>query len=88
MLTDKSMLAGIELLCFNLSPERWQEVYMGQPHSQISRPLEEEEEEIPITDIEELDAYYRNLERQRVMHGGSVPDPNYGVPEPQWGEWQ
>lgn len=70
-LDDKK--AELEHQCFNLFPERWGALYReqmlpGVPNAITSSPADE----IPVTDPNDLDAWYENLERQRRISGADA----------------
>lgn len=72
----------VELMTFNLNYERWYQLYfpnsvaaLGSSEGSEGGTLAEEEVEIPITDIDELDAFYESREKTKWMSVGDIPDP-------------
>jgi hypothetical protein len=78
----EKMRDELEVQCFNLSFERWEQLYRGTPDSVFTKPAAEDDE-IPVTDIDELNRWYDQVAASRTMTGAHQP------PQPQgWGEWQ
>lgn len=73
--------ADLEIQCFNLFPERWKSIYWNTAESVLAPPSHEDG--IPVTDIDELDAWYSSLQEARQMSGADLP----GATE-RWGDWQ
>lgn len=71
-----------ELMTFNLNYERWYEIYFpktaaalaASPDESFGGTLAEKEIEIPVTEIDELDAFYETREQTKWMSGGDLPD--------------
>lgn len=55
----------LKLQTLNLMPDRYKQLY-DQPHS-VS--IFGDDPEIPITDPDQLNKYFENLERPRMMNG-------------------
>lgn len=70
-LDDKK--AELEHQCFNLFPERWGTLYRDQLLPGVAgATTSTEADEIPVTDPNDLDAWYENLERQRRISGADA----------------
>ena len=70
--------AELEHQCYNLFPERWGNLYREQMLPGL--PGSPEEEEIPVTDPSDLDAWYENLDRQRRISGADIaPHENNNI---------
>jgi len=71
------MNAELEHQCFNLFPERWGALYREQMLPGVAGPkgvsVSSAADEIPVTDPDELDSWYENLERQRRISGADTP---------------
>jgi hypothetical protein len=71
----------VELMTFNLNYQRWYDLYfpksaaaLVESDEKFGGTLVEDEIEIPITDIDELDAFYESRENTRWMSGSEVSD--------------
>jgi hypothetical protein len=71
-----------ELMTFNLNYDRWYQLYfptsvaaLAGSESPGGGRLIGAEEEMPITDIDELDAFYESRETKRWMGSSEIPDP-------------
>jgi len=77
----------LEIQCYNLFPDRWQQLYQGKIISQLAPPPPE----IPVTedDLDEIARWIDNMNAPRMMSGAECPD-DLGAAEPraEWGEWQ
>ena len=71
-LDDKK--AELEHQCFNLFPERWGTLYREQMLPGVPNAISTSSpaDEIPVTDPNDLDAWYENLERQRRISGADA----------------
>lgn len=72
----------VELMTFNLNYDRWYQLYFPTSVASLVGPddsgggrIVEAEEEIPITDVDELDAFYESRESKRWMGSSDIPDP-------------
>lgn len=74
----------VELMTFNLNYERWYDLYFPKDAAALidsseygggTGTLAEEEIEVPVTEIDELDAFYENRESTRWMTGADLSDP-------------
>lgn len=69
-----------ELMTFNLNYERWYDLYFPKDVAALASgesfggTVAEEEIEIPVTDIDELDAFFEGRENTKWMTGADVPD--------------
>lgn len=76
--------ALVELQCFRMFPERWAESYLPVTSSQ-------DEEEIPVTDIDELDRWYNSRGTPRAMSGSTLHDfraeTEWPTDEHAWTDW-
>lgn len=83
----------LEIQCFNLAFDRWQELYLHQPHSTLTPAVATEDGDVPVDDIDEVIRFYEQMEHQRSMSGGDLPmqayDPTAGwtSDDSAWGEW-
>ena len=75
----------VELMTFNLNYQRWYDLYfpktaaaLAESSEEFGGTLAEEEVEIPVTDIDELDAFYESRENTRWMSGSDIPDEFLG----------
>lgn len=60
----------LERQCLNLSPDRWRELYeTEEPMTPFGL-----EEEIPVDDLDEIDAWYRDMDSARTMSGADAAD--------------
>lgn len=69
-------MSSLEVQCYNLNLERWQQLYQNQGPDWGQ--AFDGEAELPITDPTDLDSWYANLERPRGMTGAEtarVADP-------------
>lgn len=70
-----------ELMTFNLNYDRWYQLYFPNsvsvlaPSDTGSGLLADENIEVPVTDIDELDAFYEARENKKWMSSGEIPDP-------------
>lgn len=72
----------VELMTFNLNYERWYDIYFPKaaaalatsPEQNFGGTLAEEEIEIPVTEIDELDAFFEAREKKKWMSGSDIPD--------------
>ena len=91
---NESMRDHLEIQCFNLFFDRWKEVYSGRSDSILDRPEADEEGE-PVLDLDEIEAFYSNLDRTRIMSGAEAMDTSpwdfeaQGLPpaDAEWGDW-
>lgn len=68
--------AELEQQCFHLFPDRWRDLYYTQFFHQDS--IFGDEEEIPVTNIDELDQFMAQLEQKRFMTGADLPPTEEG----------
>lgn len=71
----------VELMTFNLNYERWYDLYFPKSAAALAMPeeisggtLAEDEVEIPVTEIDELDAFYEARENKKWMSDSDIPD--------------
>lgn len=62
--------AALEAHCSVMWPERWKQVY-GNRGGDMGEAFDGEEE-LPVTDISELDRWYAGLDERRVMTGAEA----------------
>lgn len=75
-----------ELMTFNLNYERWHQLYfpIRMPDIDMSTyqggggTLVEDEIEIPVTSIDELDAFYESRESTKWMSSSEVDNSEFG----------
>lgn len=73
----------VELMTFNLNYERWYDLYFPKSAAALvdsseygggTGTLVEEEIEVPVTEIDELDAFYEGRENTRWMAGADLSE--------------
>lgn len=71
-----------ELLTFNLNYDRWYQLYfptsvaaLATSETEPGGILVDENIELPVTEIDELDAFYESREKTKWMSSGEIPDP-------------
>lgn len=65
--------AELETQCFHLNPDRWGSLYYHRYFGDLVP--EGHEEEIPVTEIDEIDKFMAELEGKKFMSGSDVhPD--------------
>lgn len=64
--------AELELSCYNVNYERWQQLYQNTSSGGDWGRAFDGEDELPITDPADLTEWYNNLDRQRGMSGAEV----------------
>jgi hypothetical protein len=75
--------AELELSCYNTNFERWQQLYQAKASAQdIESALDygeafDGEEEMPVTDVRDLDEWYGSLGSPRGISGGEI-DQRFG----------
>ncbi len=67
------MQAELENQCYHLFPDRWTALYQNQDlqPGDLGHAFDGEEE-IPVTDPEDLDAWYESLAQSRSMSGADL----------------
>jgi hypothetical protein len=85
-LEDKE--SELERQTFNLYPQRWNELYRDQMLAEMGLPNEHGEIPLMEDDLDELDRFMEQLERQNKfsMSGSSTPK-DYQVRSHDWGNW-
>ena len=72
----------VELMTFNLNYSRWYDLYFPKAAAALIDPetgkptggtLVADEIEIPVTEIDELDAFYNSRENKKWMGSGQIP---------------
>lgn len=73
----------VELMTFNLNYQRWYDLYFPKDAAALVESggfggtLVEEEVEIPVTDIDELDAFFESREKTRWMSDSEIPGDDF-----------
>lgn len=67
--------AEIETQCFHLNPDRWGTLYYHRYFGDLVP--EGQEEEIPVTEIDEIDRFMSELESKRFITGAEVDDEGW-----------
>lgn len=63
----------IEEQCFHFNYDRWYSLY----HDEFFGPAEGEAEEIPVTNVDELDEFMEQLEKKHFMTGSELDDQGW-----------
>jgi hypothetical protein len=69
-----------ELMTFNLNYERWHELYFPKDAATLASgesfggTMAADETEIPVTDIDQLDAFFEGRENTKWMTGADISD--------------
>ena len=73
----------VELMTFNLNYQRWYDLYFPKDAAALvdtdeygggGGTLVQEEIELPVTEIDELDAFFEGRENTRWMTGSDLPE--------------
>lgn len=73
----------VELMTFNLNYQRWYDLYFPKEAAALVDSYSEEgilageQIEIPVTDIDELDAFYEGRENTRWVNGNDLEEDNF-----------
>lgn len=81
---NETLRDQLEIQTFNLFPDRWVQLYQGRADS-ILTPAPDEDQESPVDDIDEINAWYEQMEQQRFMSGAGSHSGTQ--PPEEWGEW-
>lgn len=71
-----------ELQTYNLLPERWHDLYFKDLFPGLIVG-EDGEEEIPVTDLDDIDEYFKHLDKKRFVSGAQIS----GMPIPDEDGW-
>jgi hypothetical protein len=80
--------AMLERQTFNLFPQRWNDLYRDQLLAGVG--MANEDGEIPLRedDLDELDKFMEQLERQSKFSMSGADTPNDFHREEKWGSWE
>lgn len=62
-----------ELQTYDMAPERWHDLYFVQRFSGLL-PGVDGQEEIPVTNLDDIDEYFKNIEKKRFVTGAQLND--------------
>jgi hypothetical protein len=80
--------ANLERQTFNLFPQRWSELYRDQLLAELGMPNEDGEIPLREDDLDELDKFMEQLERQNKFSMSGADTPNDFHREEKWGSWE